>query len=157
MGNGKATPPYVRAFEAVASELRLMRFHPEKYRTLVKRHSGLTLCRIGEAGTFARQKKQVARVYGMMYSHTVNIKEILMSVAKIAITLDQDILGELDRLVRRHVFPNRSRAIQEAVREKVVRLSANRLAHECAKLDPQAEQALAEEGMSKEAASWPEY
>lgn len=80
-----------------------------------------------------------------------------MAVAKIAITLDQGILGELDRLVRRHVFPNRSRAIQEAVREKVMRLSFNRLANECAKLDPKAEQALAEEGISGEVGSWPEY
>jgi Arc/MetJ-type ribon-helix-helix transcriptional regulator len=80
-----------------------------------------------------------------------------MSVAKIAITIEQDVLGELDRLVRRHIFPNRSRAIQEAVREKVTRLSFNRLANECAKLDPRAEQAIAEEGMSREVASWPEY
>jgi metal-responsive CopG/Arc/MetJ family transcriptional regulator len=80
-----------------------------------------------------------------------------MAVAKVAITLDQDILGELDRLVRRHVFPNRSRAIQVAVREKVERLSVNRLARECEKLDPKAEQACAEEDMSKEVASWPEY
>ncbi len=80
-----------------------------------------------------------------------------MPVAKIAITLEQDVLTEVDRLVRRHVFPNRSRAIQEAVREKVTRLSINRLARECAKLDPKSEQALAEEGMSGETASWPEY
>jgi metal-responsive CopG/Arc/MetJ family transcriptional regulator len=80
-----------------------------------------------------------------------------MAVAKIAISLEEDILVELDRLVRMHIFPNRSRAIQEAVKEKVTRLSANRLATECAKLDPKAEQALAEEGMSKEVASWPEY
>ena len=80
-----------------------------------------------------------------------------MSVAKIAITLEQDILGEIDRLVRRHVFPNRSRAIQEAVREKVTRISVNRLARECAKLDAKAEQSLAEEGMSGEVVTWPEY
>lgn len=80
-----------------------------------------------------------------------------MPVAKIAITLEQDILTEVDRLVRRHIFPNRSRAIQEAVREKVNRLSVNRLARECAKLDPKSEQALAEEGMSGDATSWPEY
>jgi Arc/MetJ-type ribon-helix-helix transcriptional regulator len=67
------------------------------------------------------------------------------------------VLTEVDRLVRRHVFPNRSRAIQEAVGEKVKRLAVNRLARECAKLDPKAEQALAEEGMSGEVASWPEY
>ena len=80
-----------------------------------------------------------------------------MAVAKIAISLEEDILVELDRLVRQHIFPNRSRAIQEAVKEKVTRLSTNRLATECAKLDPKAEQALAEEGMSKEVTSWPEY
>jgi len=80
-----------------------------------------------------------------------------MAVAKIAITIEQDILGELDRLVRRHVFPNRSRAIQEAVREKVDRLSVNRLARECAKLDAKAEKAFAEDGMSGEVAVWPEY
>ena len=80
-----------------------------------------------------------------------------MGVAKIAITIEQDVLSELDRLVRRHIFPNRSRAIQEAVREKMTRLSFNRLANECAKLDPKAEQAIAEEGMSGEFAAWPEY
>lgn len=94
---------------------------------------------------------------GMMYSHTATIKEALMAVAKIAITLERDILGELDRLVRRHVFPNRSRAIQEAVREKVTRLSVNRLARECAKLDARSEQSLAEEGISGEGVAWPEY
>ncbi len=80
-----------------------------------------------------------------------------MAVAKIAITLDQDILSEVDRLVKRRVFPSRSRVIQEAVREKVARLSANRLARECARLDPKSEQALAEEGLSGEVASWPKY
>ena len=80
-----------------------------------------------------------------------------MAVAKIAISLEEGLLSEVDRLVRRHVFPNRSRAIQEAVREKVAKLSVNRLARECARLDPKAEQALAEEGMSGEVASWPEY
>ena len=80
-----------------------------------------------------------------------------MPVAKIAITIEQDILSEVDRLVRQNVFPSRSRAIQEAVGEKVRRLAANRLATECAKLDLKAEQALAEEGMSGEGATWPEY
>lgn len=80
-----------------------------------------------------------------------------MSTAKVAITLEQGLLTELDRLVRRHIFPNRSRAIQEAVKEKIVRISANRLARECAKLDSKFEKSLAEEGLSGEANSWPEY
>ncbi len=93
----------------------------------------------------------------MIYCHTIIIKEVRMAVAKIAITLEQDILREIDRLVCQHVFPSRSRAIQEAVREKVTRLSVNRLAKECAKLDPKAEQALSEEGMTTEVDSWPKY
>lgn len=80
-----------------------------------------------------------------------------MPAAKIAITIERDILSEVDRLVRRHIYPSRSRAIQEAVGEKVQRLSVNRLARECAKLDSKTERALAEEGMFGEVASWPEY
>jgi Arc/MetJ-type ribon-helix-helix transcriptional regulator len=92
-----------------------------------------------------------------MYSHTAIKTGVDMALAKIAITIEKDVLSEVDRLVRRHVFPNRSRAIQEAVGEKVRRLAVNRLARECAKLNPKVEQALAEEGMAGEAASWPEY
>ncbi|KRT77049.1 MAG: CopG family transcriptional regulator [Armatimonadetes bacterium CSP1-3] len=80
-----------------------------------------------------------------------------MARSKVAISLDSDALERLDRLVRRRVFPNRSRAIQEAVNEKLERLERIRLARECAKLDPRVEKALAEEGMSAELTSWPEY
>jgi len=80
-----------------------------------------------------------------------------MARSKVAISLDSDALERLDRLVRRRVFPNRSRAIQEAVNEKLERLERTRLARECAKLDPRVEKALAEEGMSAELTSWPEY
>ena len=37
------------------------------------------------------------------------------------------------------------------------RLSRTRLARETAKLDPDEEKALAEEGLSAELAAWPEY
>jgi len=80
-----------------------------------------------------------------------------MGRSKIAITLDEESVGELDRLVSEHRFANRSLAIQEAVDEKLGRLSRNRLAQECAKLDPDHERALAEEGMGGELAKWPEY
>lgn len=79
-----------------------------------------------------------------------------MSVAKIAITLDQNLLQKIDRLVRQKIFPNRSKAIQEAVEEKMQRFDRNRLARECAKLDPEFEQAMAEEGISLEVEQWPE-
>ena len=80
-----------------------------------------------------------------------------MPAAKIAISLDRSLLDQLDRLVRTGVFPSRSRAIQDAVQERLKRISRDRLARECAKLDPVAEAHLAEEGMALEAEQWPEY
>jgi Arc/MetJ-type ribon-helix-helix transcriptional regulator len=79
-----------------------------------------------------------------------------MARAKIAITVDEHALAEVDRLVVEGVFPNRSKAIEEAVQEQIARLHRSRLARECAKLDRNEEQALAEEGYREES-EWPEY
>ncbi|MBL0716821.1 MAG: hypothetical protein JJV89_02120 [Desulfosarcina sp.] len=38
-----------------------------------------------------------------------------MTTAKIAITMKKDILTRLDLLVKSRIFPNRSKAIQDAV------------------------------------------
>jgi len=80
-----------------------------------------------------------------------------MSTTKVAISIEESILKQLDNLVSSRVFPNRSKAIQEAVREKLSRINHSRLARECSKLDPGFEQALAEEGLSEEFERWPEY
>jgi len=80
-----------------------------------------------------------------------------MSIAKIAISIDHGLLERIDYLVRERIFPNRSKAIQEAVKEKIDKLDKNRLALECAKLDPVFEQSMADEGLSMEIGSWPEY
>ena len=80
-----------------------------------------------------------------------------MSTAKIAITIREDVLEKLDRLVQSKVFPNRSKAVQQAVEEKLARIGRGRLARECAKLDPKFEQALAEEGLSGEIDEWLKY
>ena len=72
-----------------------------------------------------------------------------MASAKIAITIDERTLNRLDRLVSDRVFPNRSKAIQGALEEKLDKLERNSLAGECAKLDPAAEKAMAEEGMGE--------
>ena len=80
-----------------------------------------------------------------------------MASAKIAITLDESTLHRLDRLVKDRVFPNRSKAIQEAVEEKLKKLERNRLAKECAKLDATAERVMAEEGLDEGLEQWPEY
>lgn len=80
-----------------------------------------------------------------------------MKKSKIAITLDNKTLERLDGLVADRVFPNRSRAIQDAVDDKLERLEKGRLASECAKLDPTFEKALAEEGLAADVSEWPEY
>ena len=80
-----------------------------------------------------------------------------MAALKIAITLEKDMLKRLDMLVKSNFFPNRSKAIQEAVAEKLSRMEKSRLAKECAKLDPNFEQSLAEEGFALELEEWPEY
>jgi metal-responsive CopG/Arc/MetJ family transcriptional regulator len=80
-----------------------------------------------------------------------------MSVAKIAITLDETLLRKVDRMVQGKVYPNRSKAIQWAVEEQIQRYDHGRLARECAKLDPVQERGIAEEGISMEAEQWPHY
>jgi len=79
-----------------------------------------------------------------------------MTVHKIAITLDADLLQRVDRLIHEKRFPNRSRAIQEAVREKLERLESSRLARELAKLDVAFEQKMADDDLG-DAQEWPTY
>jgi metal-responsive CopG/Arc/MetJ family transcriptional regulator len=80
-----------------------------------------------------------------------------MSTRKVAITIDQQLLRRLDDLVRKKAFASRSGGIQQAVEEKLARLDRSRLARECAKLDPKAEQTQADEGLGRDLAEWPEY
>jgi Arc/MetJ-type ribon-helix-helix transcriptional regulator len=87
---------------------------------------------------------------GMTYHHT-------MPKAKVALTLDEQVLARLDRMVQGGVYPNRSQAVEAALREKLERLDRTRLARECAKLDPDLERALAEEGLAGDLAEWPAY
>jgi Arc/MetJ-type ribon-helix-helix transcriptional regulator len=70
-----------------------------------------------------------------------------MSVAKVAVSIDDRLLRRLDGLVAREVFRSRSEAIQKAVAEKLARMDRSRLARECAKLLPAEEQRLAEGGL----------
>ena len=80
-----------------------------------------------------------------------------MSKGKIAITLEERSISELDRLVSERKFQSRSQAIQEAVSEKLLRMKKARLAAECAKVDPEEERQLAEEGLAEDLKEWPEY
>ena len=80
-----------------------------------------------------------------------------MAASKIAITIDNNLLKQLDLMVKSRLFPSRSKAIQEAVADKLKRLERTRLAQECAKLDPEYEQNMAEEGFSMGIDEWPAY
>jgi len=80
-----------------------------------------------------------------------------VSKLKVAVTLDGDTLSEVDKLVSRRVFPSRSRAVEIALQEKLERFHHTRLARECAALDPDFEKVMAEEGLGKDLATWPEY
>jgi metal-responsive CopG/Arc/MetJ family transcriptional regulator len=82
-------------------------------------------------------------------------REGLMPKTKIAVTLDAEIVRRVDRLVLDSKLPSRSSAIEAAVAGHFERLERTRLASACALLDPVEERALAEEGLSLEADSWP--
>ena len=80
-----------------------------------------------------------------------------MNKTKVAITIDEDLVKRIDRLVGERRFSSRSSAFQLAVQAQLERLDRNRLARECAKLDRDQERLLAEEGASRELEGWPEY
>jgi len=80
-----------------------------------------------------------------------------MSTAKIAITLEKEIVAQIDRWAREGKYPSRSKAIQEAVKERMVRWRKTRLLEEATKLNPREEKALAEEGLLTENEAWPAY
>ena len=77
-----------------------------------------------------------------------------MATEKIALSLDKGTGKRLDRLVKNRIFPSRSKVIQDAVEEKLNKMGKGRLARECAKLDPEFEKALAEEGLSARGENW---
>lgn len=80
-----------------------------------------------------------------------------MPKQKVAITLDRELLTEVDQLVAGGAFPNRSQAIEVALSEALARRAHTRLIRECAKLDRNEERALAEESIGSEEIDWPVY
>jgi Arc/MetJ-type ribon-helix-helix transcriptional regulator len=84
-----------------------------------------------------------------MFCHTGDV------VQKIAVTLDKRTVADLDRWVSEGKYPNRSRALQSAVNLLSEREKRTRLVRELAKIDPQEEKQMAEQGLGDSA--WPEY
>ena len=80
-----------------------------------------------------------------------------MPKTKVALTLESSLLEQVDALVERKRFRNRSQAIETALADKLHRLARTRLAREAAKLNPREEQRLADEGLAEDFQTWPEY
>lgn len=80
-----------------------------------------------------------------------------MSVAKIAISIDRDLLKKLDQLVEEEKFESRSQAIQLLLKDKVIELARYRFERECDKLDPEEEVAMAEEGLYEDTKEWEKF
>ncbi len=78
-------------------------------------------------------------------------------MAKIAITIDSDLLERLDVLISKKYYKNRSQAIQKGVQIQVEKFEHLRLAAECDKLDPLSEQTLADQGLEQDFKEWPDY
>lgn len=77
-----------------------------------------------------------------------------MATTKIAISMDPEAVRRVDELVANSSYPSRSRVIQEAVQDKLARLSRTRLAEQCALLNPEVEQEFAEEFTDDEFQLW---
>jgi metal-responsive CopG/Arc/MetJ family transcriptional regulator len=80
-----------------------------------------------------------------------------MPKTKVALTLDADLLRQVDELVARQKFRNRSQAVEAALADKLRRLARTRLAREAAKLNPAEEKRVADEGLADALDAWPEY
>lgn len=80
-----------------------------------------------------------------------------MAKLKVAVTVDSKLLEEIDDMVTRKHFANRSQAVEIALSEKLERLSRGRLARESAKLDSAEEGRLADEGLADDLRHWREY
>lgn len=80
-----------------------------------------------------------------------------MPKTKVALTLDAGLLDQVDELVAKRRFRNRSQAVEAALSDKLHRLAKTRLAREAAKLNPVEEKRLADEGLTDALDGWPEY
>jgi Arc/MetJ-type ribon-helix-helix transcriptional regulator len=76
-----------------------------------------------------------------------------MPTAKVAVTIDKELLSKVDAWVRAGEFPSRSSAVQAALaRMQEERARGHSLLAELAKLDPEEERRMAEEWLVGEPA-----
>ena len=66
-------------------------------------------------------------------------------------------LNRLDAWVQNEHYASRSKTIEQAVGAKLQRLECTRVSDQCALLDADEEQAMADIGLVLEAAAWPAF
>lgn len=81
----------------------------------------------------------------------------IVAKTKVALTLNADLVVQLDELVERRRFRSRSQAVEAALADKMRRLARTRLATESGKLNAREEKRLADEGLADDLLAWPEY
>jgi len=86
-----------------------------------------------------------------------NTKEVIvMPAAKIAVTVNEKVVKQMDRLVKEGKYKSRSSVIQDALEEKLKDKKRTRLIAELSKLDPKEERHLADEFLQLDAEQWDE-
>ena len=80
-----------------------------------------------------------------------------MSKQKIAVTVDEKLVREIDRMVADKVFPSRSGAVESAIRLFEKLKKRRRLLLELDKIAPEEEIALAAEFKDADTETWPDY
>jgi metal-responsive CopG/Arc/MetJ family transcriptional regulator len=93
----------------------------------------------------------LALPFGAMYRHTIVPKR------KVALTLDAGLLDQLDELIAKQQFRNRSQAVEHALSDMLRRLARTRLAREAAKLNPAHEKRAADAALADALDAWREY
>ena len=84
-------------------------------------------------------------------------KRLTMNKSKITITVSPLVLNRLDAWVQSEHYASRSEAIEKAVEEQLQRLERKRLSDQCALLEVDEEQAMADMGLAADAAAWPAF
>ena len=77
--------------------------------------------------------------------------------SKIAITVSPLVLNRLSSWVQNEHYASRSKTIEQAVKAQLQRLERTRLSDQCALLDADEVQAMADVGLALDAAAWPAF
>ena len=80
-----------------------------------------------------------------------------MNKSKLAITINSVVPSRLDRLIQNKLYASRSEVNAKAVEAQMQRLEYTRLSEQCALLDVDEEQAMADVGLAADAAVWPAF